>query len=50
MRREQRARHLPGARFPTNYLGQLNMFTGHITPVPVRGAALHPQGLIFVAY
>ena len=40
----------PGPGFPDNYLGQLDMFTGHIAPVPVRGAALHPQGMIFVAY
>jgi hypothetical protein len=39
----------PGPGFPANYLGQLNMFNGQITAVPVRGAALHPQGLIFVA-
>ena len=39
----------PGPGFPDNYLGQLNMFTGHITQVAVRGAALHPQGMIFVA-
>jgi hypothetical protein len=39
----------PGPGFPDNYLGQLNMFTGHITAVSVRGAALHPQGMIFVA-
>jgi hypothetical protein len=39
----------PGHGFPDNYLGQLNMFTGHITPVSVRGAALHGQGMIFVA-
>ena len=39
----------PGPGFPNNYLGQLNMFNGQINPVSVRGAALHPQGLIFVA-
>ena len=40
----------PGPGFPDNYLGQLNMYTGHISPVSVRGAALHGQGMIFVAY
>jgi hypothetical protein len=40
----------PGPGFPPNYLGHLNMYTGQITRVPVRGAALHPQGLIFVAF
>jgi hypothetical protein len=30
-------------------LGQLNMYTGQITPVKTWGASLHPQGLIFVA-
>jgi hypothetical protein len=39
----------PGPGFPDNYLGQLNLTTGHITAVAVRGAALHPQGMIFVA-
>jgi hypothetical protein len=39
----------PGPGFPKNYLGQLNMFNGQINRVSVHGAALHPQGLIFVA-
>jgi hypothetical protein len=39
----------PGPGFPANYVGQLDMFTGHITPVSLRGAPLHPQGMIFVA-
>ena len=39
----------PAPGFPANYLGQLNMYTGQITPVKLRGASLHPQGLIFVA-
>jgi hypothetical protein len=39
----------PGPGFPANYLGQLNMYTGQITPVKLRGASLHPQGMIFVA-
>jgi hypothetical protein len=39
----------PAPGFPANYLGQLNTYTGQITPVKLRGASLHPQGLIFVA-
>ena len=39
----------PGPGFPANYLGQLNMDTGQITPVQVHGARLEPQGMIFVA-
>jgi hypothetical protein len=39
----------PGPGYPPNYLGQLNMYTGKITPVPVHGASLEPQGMIFVA-
>jgi len=39
----------PAPGFPANYLGQLNMYTGQITPVKLRGASLRPQGLIFVA-
>jgi len=39
----------PGPGFPNNYLGHLNMFTGHIVKLALRGASLHPQGLIFVA-
>jgi hypothetical protein len=40
----------PGPGFPANYLGQLDMFTGQISPVSVHGAALHPQGMIFVPF
>jgi hypothetical protein len=40
----------PGPGFPANYLGHLDMYTGHIYPVSVRGAALHPQGMIFVPF
>jgi len=36
-------------KWPANYLGLLNMATGHITPVKLRGGTLHPQGLIFVS-
>jgi hypothetical protein len=39
----------PGPGFPANYLGQLNMHTGQITRVKLRGASLEPQGLIFAA-
>ncbi len=39
----------PAPGFPANYLGQLNMYTGQIAPVKLRGAKVHPQGLIFVA-
>jgi hypothetical protein len=40
----------PAPGFPANYVGHLDMYTGHIDRVSVRGAALHPQGLIFVAF
>jgi hypothetical protein len=39
----------PGPGFPNNYLGHLNMFNGQILNVSLRGASLHPQGLIFAA-
>ncbi len=39
----------PAPGFPANYLGQLNMYTGQITPVKTHGARLEPQGMIFVA-
>ena len=39
----------PAPGFPANYLGKLNMFTGQITPVSLRGPRLQPQGMIFVA-
>jgi hypothetical protein len=40
----------PGPGFPPNYLGHLDMYTGHISRVSVSGAALHPQGMIFVPF
>jgi hypothetical protein len=40
----------PAPGFPANYLGTLNMFTGHITKVSLRGASLEPQGMIFVPF
>ncbi len=39
----------PAPGFPADYLGHLNTYTGQITHVSLRGASLHPQGLIFVA-
>ena len=39
----------PGPGFPNNYLGHLDMFNGQIVKVSLRGASLHPQGLIFAA-
>jgi hypothetical protein len=40
----------PARGFPANYLGHLDMYNGHIDRVSVRGAALHPQGMIFVPF
>ena len=40
----------PAPGFPANYLGQLDMFTGHIFPVSLRGVTVHPQGMIFVPF
>jgi hypothetical protein len=40
----------PGPGFPPNYLGHLDTYTGHIYRVSVSGAALHPQGMIFVPF
>jgi hypothetical protein len=40
----------PGRGFPANYVGHLNLFNGQITRVSLRGAPLHPQGMIFVAF
>jgi hypothetical protein len=34
--------------FPANYLGWLNPWTGHITPVTLHGPALAAKGLIFL--
>jgi hypothetical protein len=34
--------------YPANYLGTLNMSTGQISAVATSGAALQPQGMIFV--
>jgi len=35
--------------YPANYLGVLNMFTGQISSVTLHGAAVQPQGLLFVS-
>jgi hypothetical protein len=40
----------PGPGFPANYIGHLDLFNGQIVKVSLRGASLHPQGLIFVAF
>jgi len=40
----------PAPGFPPNYLGHLNMYTGQITRVSLRGATVHPQGMIFVPF
>lgn len=39
----------PGPGYPPNYLGMQDPWTGHIVRVSVRGPAMHPQGMIFVA-
>ncbi len=39
----------PGPGYPPNYLGQLNMYTGHISRVSLRGPTIQPQGMIFAA-
>jgi hypothetical protein len=39
----------PGPGYPANYVGQLNMYTGQISRVALRGPSLEPQGMIFVA-
>jgi hypothetical protein len=38
----------PGPGFPPNFLGQLNPYTGTITPVTVQGPAFEPQGMLFL--
>jgi hypothetical protein len=37
----------PGPGFPPNYLGLLNPWTGHITPVSLTGPNYQPKGLLF---
>lgn len=38
----------PAPGFPPNFLGELNPFTGVITPVDLNGPAVAPQGMLFV--
>jgi hypothetical protein len=38
----------PGPGFPPNYVGVLNPWTGQISRLPVIGATLEPQGMIFL--
>ena len=38
----------PAPGFPPNFLGQLNPFTGTITPVALQGPAVEPQGMLFL--
>jgi hypothetical protein len=38
----------PGPGFPQNYLGQLNVQTGTITPIAVHGVASAPKGMLFL--
>jgi hypothetical protein len=40
----------PAPGFPPHYLGQLNMYTGYISPVSLRGPRVEPQGMIFVPF
>jgi hypothetical protein len=34
--------------FPPNFLGELNPWTGQITPVPLVGPSVEPQGMLFL--
>lgn len=38
----------PGPGFPANYLGSLNLKTGALTPVALKGPVLNTEGMIFV--
>ena len=38
----------PGPKFPQNYLGQLNLETGAITPITVHGVTTAPKGMLFL--
>ena len=38
----------PAPGFPPNFLGAVNQSTGHVSKVPVSGAAFNPKGLVFV--
>jgi hypothetical protein len=39
----------PAPGFPANFLGELNPFTGQITPVDLNGPAVEPQGMLFLS-
>ncbi|HEY0717271.1 MAG TPA: hypothetical protein VGD68_06610 [Streptosporangiaceae bacterium] len=36
--------------YPVNYLGTVNPWSGHVSAVTVTGAALQPQGMLFVSW
>ncbi len=38
----------PAEGFPANFLGELNPWTGVITPVPLTGPEVNPQGMLFL--
>jgi hypothetical protein len=38
----------PAPGFPPNFLGELNPWTGAVTPVPLAGPMLRPQGMLFI--
>jgi hypothetical protein len=40
----------PGPGFPANYLASTNMRTGALTPVPLAGAVLRTEGMIFIPW
>ena len=40
----------PAAGFGKNFVGSLNMFTGKVSPVPLAGPSIQPQGMIFVPF
>jgi hypothetical protein len=40
----------PGPGFPANYLASTNMRTGALTPVPLTGAVLRTEGMIFIPW
>jgi hypothetical protein len=39
----------PGPGYPSNYLGQVNPYTGAITALPVSGPSFEPQGLLLLS-
>jgi hypothetical protein len=38
----------PGPGYPANFLGEVDAGTGVITPVPLRGPAVAPQGMLYL--